>query len=305
MEWFPVAADADVSDRPLAVLAGGVPLVVLRPAPGAPPVAFADRCPHRLVPLSAATLDGGRLRCAYHGWEFDSSGACVELPSQEGDPPPRADLPAGPRVRVRDGVVEVAAGGLPPADPAELFTNEDPALLRAWHPIGLSTEDTTEVRLLGRRWRPAPERTVERWGLRWFAPEAPVTDLFDDPDADDRNFTGAWLPPARSPAAAGVVADNFLDTAHFPFVHAGTFGAAEQKLVARYQVIAEEMGCRSVQEQWFDNPADPGVAAGIRPVRQRRRATYVYRAPFQLMLRLEELDSGRSRRSCSSRSRSR
>jgi hypothetical protein len=34
------------------------------------------------------------------------------------------------------------------------------------------------------------------------------------------------------------------------------------------------------------------VAQGIRPVRQRRRATYVYRAPFQLMLRLEELDAG-------------
>ena len=51
-------------------------------------------------------------------------------------------------------------------------------------------------------------------------------------------------------------------------------------------------GFRSVQDQWFDNPADPGVAAGIRPARQRRRATYVYRAPFQLMLRLEELDAG-------------
>jgi hypothetical protein len=47
-----------------------------------------------------------------------------------------------------------------------------------------------------------------------------------------------------------------------------------------------------VQDQWFDNPADPGVAAGERPLRQRRRATYVYRAPFQLLLRLEELDAG-------------
>jgi hypothetical protein len=47
-----------------------------------------------------------------------------------------------------------------------------------------------------------------------------------------------------------------------------------------------------VQEQWFDNPADPGVLAGLRPLRQRRRATYVYRAPFQLLLRLEELDAG-------------
>ena len=89
-----------------------------------------------------------------------------------------------------------------------------------------------------------------------------------------------------------MVADNFLDVAHFPFVHAATFGAPDEKIVERYEVTAEEFGCRSVQDQWFDNPADPGVAAGIRPVRQRRRATYVYRAPFQLMLRLEELDAG-------------
>jgi phenylpropionate dioxygenase-like ring-hydroxylating dioxygenase large terminal subunit len=119
-----------------------------------------------------------------------------------------------------------------------------------------------------------------------------LTELFPDPDEDDRDYVGAWLPPVRTPASAGVVADNFLDVAHFPFVHAKTFGAPEEKVVERYEVTAEEFGCRSVQEQWFDNPGDPGVPAGIRPLRQRRRATYVYRAPFQLMLRLEELDAG-------------
>jgi hypothetical protein len=34
------------------------------------------------------------------------------------------------------------------------------------------------------------------------------------------------------------------------------------------------------------------VVAGIRSVHQTRRATYVFRAPFQLLLRLEELDAG-------------
>jgi phenylpropionate dioxygenase-like ring-hydroxylating dioxygenase large terminal subunit len=292
MEWLPIAADAEVGTRPLAVRAGGVPLVVLRPQPDAEPVVFADRCPHRLVPLSAATTEGGRMRCAYHGWEFDAVGACVELPSQHGAPPPRASLPPGPRVRVRDGVVQVAVPDLPAPDPDDLFTNEDPALLRAWHPVALAGEDATEVTLLGHTFRPAEERTVERWGLIWLAPAEPVTDLFPDPDQDDRNYVGTWLPPVRTPASAGVVADNFLDVAHFPFVHAKTFGAAEEKIVDRYEVIAEKSGCRSIQEQWFDNVEDPGVAAGIRPVRQRRRATYVYRAPFQLMLRLEELDAG-------------
>jgi phenylpropionate dioxygenase-like ring-hydroxylating dioxygenase large terminal subunit len=114
----------------------------------------------------------------------------------------------------------------------------------------------------------------------------------DVPETADPRFTTAWLPPARSAAPAGPLADNFLDVAHFPFVHAATFGAADEKEVPGYDVTPEPGGFSSVQEQWFDNPEDPAVATGGRPLRQRRRATYRYRAPFQLLLRLEELDTG-------------
>ena len=56
-----------------------------------------------------------------------------------------------------------------------------------------------------------------------------------------------------------------------------------------------------VQEQWFDNPEDPGVAAGLRPVRQRRRATYRYAPPFQLLAAAGGAGRRRGRRrSCSS-----
>jgi phenylpropionate dioxygenase-like ring-hydroxylating dioxygenase large terminal subunit len=292
--WLPVAEDAEIGTTPVAVVADGVPLVMLRPAADAPPVVFADRCPHRLVPLSAATLADGRLRCAYHGWEFDFAGACVALPSQPGQAPPRADLPPGPRVRIANGTVFVHAGDLAAtaADPADLLTNLDPGLRRAWHPVALASEEPGEVMLLGEKYDLRHENVRERWGLIWLAPEEPLTDLFPDADADDAAYVGAWLPPVRTPVSAGVVADNFLDVAHFPFVHAGTFGAAEEKIVERYAVTTEPYGCRSVQDQWFDNPADPAVATGERPLRQRRRATYVYRAPFQLLLRLEELDAG-------------
>jgi len=291
MGWLSLARDDEVGTRPLAVTAHGVPLVLWRPEAGAEPVVFADRCPHRLVPLSAAANDDGKLQCAYHGWQFDATGACASLPSQEGAPPPRASLSAVP-TRIHDGQVQIAEADLPEADPAELFTNEDPSLARAWHPVAVVGEDLSRVRLMGRTFDVARHRTQQRWGLLWLAPEEPLTELFPDPDGDDRDYVGAWLPPVRTPASAGVVADNFLDVAHFPFVHAKTFGAAEEKLVERYEVTAEEFGCRSVQEQWFDNPEDPGVLRGERPLRQRRRATYVYRAPFQLMLRLEELDAG-------------
>ncbi|WP_397475184.1 Rieske 2Fe-2S domain-containing protein [Pusillimonas sp.] len=43
-------------------------------------VAMADRCPHRFAPLSMGSLCGDRLRCSYHGLEFDASGECIHNP---------------------------------------------------------------------------------------------------------------------------------------------------------------------------------------------------------------------------------
>jgi phenylpropionate dioxygenase-like ring-hydroxylating dioxygenase large terminal subunit len=60
----------------------GEDLVLYRQADGRP-VAFIDRCVHRLAPLSAGRLEGERLRCMYHGLLFDPDGRCVEVPGQE------------------------------------------------------------------------------------------------------------------------------------------------------------------------------------------------------------------------------
>lgn len=43
--------------------------------------ALADRCPHRLVPLSMGHIEGDTIRCAYHGLEFDgTTGRCAHNP---------------------------------------------------------------------------------------------------------------------------------------------------------------------------------------------------------------------------------
>jgi len=48
-----------------------------------------DICPHRAAPLSAGSMlrENGAcvVQCPYHGWTFDTSGTCTDVPSLTGD----------------------------------------------------------------------------------------------------------------------------------------------------------------------------------------------------------------------------
>jgi phenylpropionate dioxygenase-like ring-hydroxylating dioxygenase large terminal subunit len=315
--WFPLAASDAVAATPVEAEAAGVRWLAYRPEPGAPAAVVEARCPHRLARLVHGTRVGDRLRCPYHGWEFGADGACAVIPSNGSDAgvPPRARLRTPWGVREEGGTIWIApaAPGGPDAGPdrraeEQVLTNVDAGLRSGWHPVALRSELPSTVRLLGRTYAvataaggvrvdpvgsgPPPAAVAERFGVVFVAPESPRTPLLDVPEDADPLYAQGWLVPERSASPAGVLAENFLDVAHFPFVHAGTFGAAEQTYVEPFEVSPTTDGLTSVQEQWFDNPGDPGVAAGVRPVRQRRRATYTYRWPFQLSLRLEELDAG-------------
>lgn len=60
--------------------------------------ALEDRCCHRNVNLSLGYLDKERVVCGYHGWQYDKTGSCVEIPSQlPGDKiPPTAKIKTYP-----------------------------------------------------------------------------------------------------------------------------------------------------------------------------------------------------------------
>ena len=61
----------------------------------------------------------------------------------------------------------------------------------------------------------------------FIAPEPPLTELLDIPEADDPAFVHGALEPVTARVGAGLMIDNFLDMAHFPFVHAATIGTPE------------------------------------------------------------------------------
>ena len=43
---------------------------------------FDESCPHRGVSLALARNEDNALRCIFHGWKYDVSGRCVEVPTQ-------------------------------------------------------------------------------------------------------------------------------------------------------------------------------------------------------------------------------
>ena len=78
--WYPVAWSAEVKEgKPHAVRFCGEPVVVVRPKEGAV-FALENRCAHRQVPLSEGVVTGCAIRCGYHGWTYDATGACTDVP---------------------------------------------------------------------------------------------------------------------------------------------------------------------------------------------------------------------------------
>lgn len=43
--------------------------------------AMRDICPHQGAPLSFGDFDGNEVACPFHGWKFDSSGVCTDIPA--------------------------------------------------------------------------------------------------------------------------------------------------------------------------------------------------------------------------------
>ena len=78
--WHPVAFASAVVDLPQRVTLLGEHVVVARL--GGEVSAFPDLCLHRGSALSLGAVEGDCLRSAYHGWAYDASGRCVDVPAR-------------------------------------------------------------------------------------------------------------------------------------------------------------------------------------------------------------------------------
>jgi phenylpropionate dioxygenase-like ring-hydroxylating dioxygenase large terminal subunit len=140
-----------------------------------------------------------------------------------------------------------------------------------------------------------PAQVTEQDGLAWIAPlppRAPVPDLAPPGSLGGGDVATVRLPVVQAPVNAAILVDNFLDEAHFPFVHAATIGGAGPEPIPRAEVTRHGLSFTAVREHTFTNRTDPAVLDGTRLAIQRRRMTYRYQAPLAATLLLEYLDAG-------------
>src|SRR5262245_37011878 len=81
--WLPCLPSTELPERdgpPIRVRLLGEDLVAFRDTQGAVGL-LPENCPHRGASLFFGRNEGCGLRCVYHGWQFDTTGRCIDMPS--------------------------------------------------------------------------------------------------------------------------------------------------------------------------------------------------------------------------------
>jgi phenylpropionate dioxygenase-like ring-hydroxylating dioxygenase large terminal subunit len=91
---------------------------------------------------------------------------------------------------------------------------------------------------------------AERYGLAWVCLGAPAGEVLPFPEHADTRLNKVVCGPYDVATSGPRIVENFLDMAHFPFVHTDILGAADRTEVRDYKV-----------EPWDDGAGGTGVLA--------------------------------------------
>ena len=133
---------------------------------------------------------------------------------------------------------------------------------------------------------PSPYGLVEEYGLIWLAPLEPLSPLPSFPEWGAAGFDLTSSTIVRTPVSAAQLVDNFMDAAHFPFVHASTFGTAEAERVEESGIEHGDWTVGTTFSTWYRTMDDPLVATGEREALQPQDLFKQGYAGYSVTLRL-------------------
>jgi len=193
--WHPVCDAHDLLHMPVPVQVLGQAVVLWRDLQGKVQ-ALHDQCPHRGAKLSLGRVCQGALQCPYHGWTFNGTGQCVQVPAMPNFTPSTAQQARAVAVQEAYGLLWVC-----------LHTQAGSALTTTEQVLPpFAAEGQTQLRKLN-------------------------------------------AGPYEVATSAPRIVENFLDMAHFGFVHAGWLGDAAHAAIPDYQVQTTEQGFKLVDAQ--------------------------------------------------------
>jgi len=82
--WIPAMLSSELpspDSDPVRIMLLGEKLIAFRDSNGQVGL-FANNCPHRGASLFLGRNEESGLRCVYHGWKFETTGQCVDMPNE-------------------------------------------------------------------------------------------------------------------------------------------------------------------------------------------------------------------------------
>lgn len=130
--------------------------------------------------------------------------------------------------------------------------------------------------------------TEVRYGLVWICLGNPVTDIPKIGQENDGAFRRINNPVNPWKVSATRMTDNFLDIAHFPWVHRGTFGNSQRTLV-------EKIKLRDLDDDFYgyeygviaENPPSASLTSGQDTTDTSRHMTTGFNLPFTVRSTIE------------------
>jgi vanillate O-demethylase monooxygenase subunit len=173
------------------------PILLFRDTDGSA-VALADRCPHRFAPLHmGALLPDGRVRCGYHGLEFNSQGQCVRNPHGGQRIPPALAVREYP-VEERHTLLWIWMGDRTP----------DPALIPDFSLLDATPADRISKRdwiMMEASWELITDNLLDLSHISYLhvgilGNEDTVPAEIKVEEKDDTLYVSRWMPGVRPPS---------------------------------------------------------------------------------------------------------